>query len=414
MQFISKSLYDLIQNYKDNKKDKETSLTKFICSNDKNKNIKNEKIYSDYLSNKILFFENPSYSSINLLFFEKFILLPLYQKIITNSEKKKEKLKQVLNKYTEIIKEACDKYDVIEDISPYGSFTNTFLEEEGDIDICIVPKRPWFECRTYANKIMNKIKKKKVGRVTLFHKSKSFFLISVFDKETKSELDITIHNKLPIVNSELIKLYSQYDQRFHIMGIYIKHWSKLNKVHGASVQFLSSYSLIIMLIHFLQKIVKPSVLPNLQKIPINDDFSKPEYKTTNYSYYFGKQKKETNIHFEKNKDKVEKYMNFINKGEKNTESVGNLLLKFFEYYAYYYDKNIKISINKNLEESKKKSKDHLAFSIEDPFESNHNPGKYMKINNNKYNKFIYSMKKEINFILSGEYIKRMSENLSKK
>ena len=128
------------------------------------------------------------------------------------------------------------------------------------------------------------------------------------------------------------------------MGIYIKHWSKLNKVHGASVQFLSSYSLIIILIHFLQKIVKTSVLPNLQKIPINDDFSKPEYKTTNYNYYFGKRKKETNIHFEENMEKIEKYMNFINKGEKNTESVGNLLLKFFEYYAYYYDKNIKISI----------------------------------------------------------------------
>ena len=67
-----------------------------------------------------------------------------------------------------------------------------------------------------------------------------------------------------------------------------------------------------------------------------------------------------------------------------------------------------------MEESKKKSKDKLAFSIEDPFESNHNPGKYMKINNNKYNKFIYSMKKEINYILSGEYIKRMSDDFSKK
>ena len=107
-------------------------------------------------------------------------------------------------------------------------------------------------------------------------------------------------------------------------------------------------------------------------------------------------------------------LGYLTLGEKVfvTDIFGSLLLKFFEYYSYYYDNNIKISINKNLEESMKNKGDKLVFSIEDPFEANHNPGKYMK-NNRKYNKFIYTMKKEINNILSGEYIKKMSDYFSK-
>ena len=252
-----------------------------------------------------------------------------------------------------------------------------------------------------------------MGKIKLFHKSKSFYLISIYDEETKMDLDITIHNLLPILNSKLIKLYSEYDQRFHIMGIYIKYWSKLNNVHGASIQFLSSYALILMLIHFLQKIVKPAILPDLQNIPINDDYNNPEYKKEKYDYYHGHKKMKTNIYFEENMEKIEKYMNYNNKGEKNNESVGNLLLKFVEYYAYFYDNNEIISITKESDYPSDKKYDDVGFPIEDPFELMHNPANSLKINSEEYDKFILCMKKEINFILSGEYIKRFSKVFSK-
>ena len=330
--------------------------------------------------------------------------MPLYHKIVTKASKKMKILKKILKKYKKIIKKACDGKDVIEEISPYGSFANNFLEEEGDIDICIVPKCPWFKFRKFAYKIKNLIENNNIGKITLFHISKSFYLISVLDEETKTNLDITIHNLLPILNSKLIKLYSEYDQRFHIMGIYIKHWSKLNKVHGAANKYLSSYSLILMLIYFLQKIVKPRILPDLQNIPINDDFTKPEYKKKDYKYYHGRKEMTTNIHYEEDIEKIDKYMNYINNGEKNNESVSNLLVKFFEYYAYFYDNNTIISIkNETDKTSNKKTKN--GFSIEDPFESKHKPGNSMKTNTSK---FVNCMKKEINNILSGEYIKRFS------
>ena len=82
-------------------------------------------------------------------------------------------------------------------------------------------------------------------------------------------------------------------------------------------------------------------------------------------------------------------------------------MKFFEYYSYIFDNNTKTSINKDLKESLNENSSKLAFSIEDPFEPKHNPGRSMKINSRQYMKFSYSMKKEINNILSGQYIKRL-------
>ena len=409
-QIISKSLNDLIEKYNNEKLDKNISLKNFVLSEKQNLNLKNEDF--NYLLNKIYILENSNYFSINLKLYEKYILLPLYYKTIKISKDKIEKYNYIINKYTKVLKNICSKKNIIEEISPYGSFINNFSDENGDIDLCIVPKIPWFKFTSYAYKIRNNIRDKNLGKIKLFYKSKNFFLISICDKETKIDIDITIHNLLPILNSKLIKIYSEYDQRFHIMGIYLKHWSKLNEVHGASLQYLSSYALIIMLIYFLQNVVQPRILPDIQNIPINDDYNNPEYNKEEYDYYEGHKLMRTNIHFEENIEKIDKYMNYINNGEKNKENVSNLLLKFFEYYAYFHDRNNIISINKNSENLKKSH--NLGFYINDPFELKHKVGKSMIYNTPQYNEFIDCMKKEVNFILSGEYIKRLSKKIEKK
>ena len=406
-QILSKSINDLVEKYNNNNNENKT-LINFILSEYNNLKYKED---FKYLINKISILENSFYSSINLYLFEKYILLPLYLNSINNSRKNIKENNNIIKKYITIINNVFKgnkENTLIDEITPYGSFVNNFADENGDVDICIVPKNPWFKYRSYAHKIMNKINYKKIGTIKLFHIAKSFYLISISDKKTNIDIDITIHNLLPILNSKLIKIYSEYDQRFHIMGIYLKYWSKLNKVHGASCQYLSSYALLIMLIHFLQNIVKPRILPNLQKIPINDDFNNPEYKNEEYKYYHGKKLMTTNIHFENNIEKIDKYMNYINNGEKNKESVGNLLLKFFEYYTYFYDRKQIISI-KNNSESSINREHNFGFYIEDPFEEKQNLGKHIIYNTRQYKKFIDCMKKEINNILSGEYIKRLSK-----
>jgi DNA polymerase sigma len=177
------------------------------------------------------------------------------------------------------------------------------------------------------------------------------------------------------------------------MGIYLKHWAKRNKINGASEKYLSSYALLLMLIHFLQEEIKPSVLPILQKV---------ENVNINYEYSHSDAIINCNVYFEEDMEKVKTYMNIINNNETNTESVTELLIKFFEFYAYKYDQSFLISISNS--EKKVPSSEHIAFPIEDPFDIEHNPGKSMKLNSPQYELFLNCMKKEINMLLSGEYV----------
>jgi len=182
------------------------------------------------------------------------------------------------------------------------------------------------------------------------------------------------------------------------MGIYLKHWAKINKIHGAADNFLSSYALLLMIIHFMQKVIEPKILPNLQKV---------DRKEKMYHYTQAGAKIQTNIFFEENKDKIKKEMERINEGRVNEESVVSLLVKFFEYYSYYFDNQLmKISISDEVEVLKTEM-DNYAFSLVDPFDPTHNPGKSLIFGSIQFNKFVTAMKKEINYILTGEYIKRL-------
>jgi len=226
-------------------------------------------------------------------------------------------------------------------------------------------------------------------------------LLKVQDIQTKFTIDITVHNMLPILNTKLIRLYSIFDQRFHILGLYLKHWSKINKIHGAADNYLSSYALLVMLIYFLQKVVEPRVLPNLQKV---------EDQETIYEYIQNGENIKTNIYFEEDISKIKENLKKINFEKENVDSASSLLIKFFEYYCYNYDfYEQKMSISKDASECFKTKSDTIAFSIDDPFDNFHNPGKSMTINSTQFNKFITAMKKEVNFILNGEYLKRLDK-----
>ena len=283
---------------------------------------------------------------------------------------------------------------------------------ETDIDICIVPKCSLSEFNMkYLERLKRGLSKPSLGNINdEIHTSHYILLkITYIHQKSKYNIDVTVHNMLPIYNTNLIRLYGLYDQRFHIMGIYLKYWAKNNNIHGAKGNYLSSYALLLMMIHFLQKIVEPKILPNLQKIPINNDLTNQIYGEETYEYYFNDKLIKTNTFYEQDINKIKEYMKYINEGKKNEETVTNLLVKFFEYYAYFFDSKQKISIHKDLFESIKEKDDDIAFSIEDPFEITNNPGKSMTKSSDNYKKFIKAMKNEVNFILGGEYVRRLDK-----
>ena len=89
----------------------------------------------------------------------------------------------------------------------------------------------------------------------------------------------------------------------------LKKWAKNNNINEARLQTLSSYTLCLMVIHYLQCGVSPPVLPCLQKShprifnPESDIFSLP-YSLPSPTYT-----------------------------SNNTESLGELFVGFFKYFT---------------------------------------------------------------------------------
>mmetsp|Transcript_76861 Transcript_76861/g.178261 ORF Transcript_76861/g.178261 Transcript_76861/m.178261 type:complete len:479 (-) Transcript_76861:105-1541(-) len=75
------------------------------------------------------------------------------------------------------------------------------------------------------------------------------------------ECDVSINNRLPLCNTELLQAYSQLDVRVRPLVLLVKGWAKNRNVCGANEGNLSSYAWTIMVIYFLQLV---NLLPSLQ------------------------------------------------------------------------------------------------------------------------------------------------------
>jgi DNA polymerase sigma len=329
--------------------------------------------------------------------------LQIYNDINTNNNNSKtiSLYPKIFSKYEKAINSILEKYNLTDVIvEPYGSVVNNFLTKDGDIDISIIPKSiSKDDFIKYLQKIEDKlvVEDKCAIQYSNIYINSRYALLSLVDIETNINIDITVHNLLPIYNTKMIRFYSLYDQRFHILGLFLKHWVKINNIKGAPNGFLSSYALLLLIIHFLQSVVEPKVLPILQEIKsINKE----------YKYYNGEKELTTNLYFEENIDDIKEYMNIINCGNENNMTTTELLVQFLEYYAYKYnmENHYLISI-KQSNRIKAKNCEQIVFPIEDPFDVAHNPGKTLKYNSQQHSEFIFCMKKEINNILSGEYFK---------
>ena len=198
--------------------------------------------------------KNPSCIKEFTTLFEEKIILPVYTKINEENQIKKKVYTEVYNKYKNIIMTILSKHGMQDtQIGPYGSIVNNFMTEWGDIDICIIPKdnkliQNFWE---YLEEIKNEaVNVKKYAYFDLLERYPRFLILKMKDIEKNIDLDITVQNILPILNTKLIRLYSLLDQRFHIFGIFLKFWVKKNHIHGALDKFLTSYALLILIIGY--------------------------------------------------------------------------------------------------------------------------------------------------------------------
>lgn len=74
-------------------------------------------------------------------------------------------------------------------------------------------------------------------------------------------VDISFNNQLPLHNSRLLRAYADLDPRVADLGRLVKWWARCRRVNDAKEGTLSSYSHVLLVIHYLQHV---GFVPNLQ------------------------------------------------------------------------------------------------------------------------------------------------------
>ncbi|XP_017082597.2 poly(A) RNA polymerase gld-2 homolog A [Drosophila eugracilis] len=142
------------------------------------------------------------------------------------------------------------------------------------------------------------------------------------DRQHKVEVDINFNNSVGIRNTHLLYCYSQLDWRVRPMALTVKQWAQYHNINNAKNMTISSYSLMLMVIHFLQVGVNPPVLPCLHKL---------------YPDKFGLLQPSDFGYVDMN-EVMPPYQS------ENTQSLGELLLSFLHYYSMFEYGKYAISI----------------------------------------------------------------------
>lgn len=169
------------------------------------------------------------------------------------------------------------------------------------------------------------------------------------EKGSDLEFDLNVNNTVGIRNTFLLKSYANADLRIRPMILVVKKWAAYHHINDASKGTLSSYTLVLMVLHYLQTLNDP-VLPSLQMDypecfnPFLDIDTVPE-RPKNIPAY----------------------------NSRNQSSLGELLLGFLKYYAtsFRWD-SLVISVReaRALPKSTSQEWKNKFICIEEPFERN--------------------------------------------
>ncbi|KAG0256651.1 hypothetical protein BG011_004378 [Mortierella polycephala] len=208
----------------------------------------------------------------------------------------------------------------------FGSYASGLGSESSDADLCITSdsfrkSAPYNDMRMLASVLrrggMIKVQAISNARVPI---------VKFVDPNTRINCDINANHVLGIHNSKLIRCYTKIDDRVHPLLYCLKALVKKHKINDSSQSSLSSYAYVMMAIGFLQA-QDPPVLPALQAQP--EECLTPLFVQLDHEGRGGRDL--INCTFDHD---VTRYQGF---GSRNTKSVGQLLVEFFEFYTRYYD-----------------------------------------------------------------------------
>jgi terminal uridylyltransferase len=263
----------------------------------------------------------------------------------------------------------------------FGSSKNNFGAAGADLDMCLQYQHgevlPVGEERSRVIEALGEVMARE-GMVDVQARSTARIPIVLFkDCVTGIDCDISFNNPLAICNTELLATYSLIDDRVRALAFAIKHWAKRREINSPQNGTLSSYGYLLCLIHFLQT---KDLVPDLQSLspswdPMSGQAPPPPVRLEPHPV----EGVPCNTYFydaTKNQNGVQKLKKF---SAQNKQSLGELLMEFFRYFAYDFDYRRDIVSIRHLHGdgaatklSKMESScwgSHERLSVEDPFET---------------------------------------------
>nr|NP_001285143.1 wispy, isoform B [Drosophila melanogaster]AHN59613.1 wispy, isoform B [Drosophila melanogaster] len=219
-----------------------------------------------------------------------------------------------------------------------GSTITGFGTDSSDIDMCLLPEQgvhPHQHQYHQHHHFHNEKRTEALIILTLFNavlKDTEVFqdfnliearvpILRFKDISNGIEVDLNFNNCVGIKNTYLLQLYAQMDWRTRPLVVIVKLWAQYHDINDAKRMTISSYSLVLMVLHYLQHACVPHVLPCLHSL-YPEKFQLGQQDCLDLDLI----------------EPIEPYQAL------NTQTLGEHLLGFFKYYSTFDFRNFAISI----------------------------------------------------------------------
>jgi hypothetical protein len=150
-----------------------------------------------------------------------------------------------------------------------GSSLNGFGNENSDMDLCLVITNGELDQRTHAVSVLSAVKEalaslSTIEEQTLITAKVPILRIKFRGPYSDIVVDLNANNLVAVRNTHLLCYYAFFDWRVRPLVTVIKEWAKQSHINDASRSTFTSYSLVLMVLHYLQVVDEP-VLPSLQQ-----------------------------------------------------------------------------------------------------------------------------------------------------
>ncbi len=231
----------------------------------------------------------------------------------------------------------------------FGSSNNTLYTPGSDVDICAYYNVSPAPKQLNIRQLGSILRKARFADQLYCVSGAKIPVCKFIHKDYDLPVDISIENTIALENTNMIRIYMELDERAQELAFALKSWSKRRCIAHPEEGTLSSYSWVLMLIHYLQR-TSPPVLPFLQ------EDRDGEFKPFVHSYG----------------GEIIECAYDENPGFKssNQSSTGDLLVGFFKYYTTFDWSDQIVNIRGEFGYRKKDQEPNFKnkpMAIEDPF-----------------------------------------------